>query len=79
MIMRMFYCSYVFLDFGTPSCSIPRKKINVSEIGCFLPQKGRNLLQVAKSDKKSAICSISEVKVKQSRYRPGVAQRVPGS
>jgi len=23
-------------------------------------------------------CSVSKVKVKQSRYRPGVAQRVPG-
>ena len=25
------------------------------------------------------ICTVGKVKVKQSRYRPGVAQRVPGS
>jgi len=34
---------------------------------------------VAANDGKGIVTTYREIKVKQSRYRPGVAQRVPGS
>jgi hypothetical protein len=42
MMLRMLYYIYVFLDFGTPSCSIPKKKKKKKnlKLDLFPPSEG---------------------------------------
>jgi hypothetical protein len=60
---------------------LPGSNNDALSITTALPQEGLkhdSLLPSRDSKKKSLKCKVKR-KVKPSRYRPGVAQRVPGS
>ena len=60
---------------------LPGSNNDALSITTALPYEGHrhdSLLPIRDSNKKSLTYKVKE-KVKQSRYRPGVAQRVPGS